>query len=973
MLPIEILRSLCYYDYKKIWENESGTKHGKARTVTWRKWRMENRVELKNDYYVISRDFRLIFFNQAVADRYKGIKPGDFCYKATMNRDAPCMHCPLAGNSDSDCPIYFDPYYNDWVEAIFSPIDDNQVAVICRPADRSGLELLDMKEVENLQGRQSGKSVKDELKHMVRKMQNRLKIEATAIASVYSCCVLINLSKHSYYLLEDSGDAIPDLPPSGDFDEAVFRCVSTIKDDGQKEDFLRAFLLKNAREAYARGEKEIRLRYQQEQRDGKIHWVETRSIFVKGDHREDICAVSLTRRIDEEVKTEQDLEYRLKMVRALSSDYENTYLVDVEEGTGRILKEKKYFIYGDIEERKFVESYDEECRKYIERRVHPEDAEWMREALSIKTLKEVLKEKEEYVSSYRILEDGNVHYYQFRYKKIADVKDEPRVVILGFQNIDDIMERELLQRKKLDEQMMVIAGLGAEYYSVILVDYQKDSAEIFRANETDGKHIGDFFSSFLTWSEASRAYTDSQVAEEEREEFYKAFSLEGIKKGKEDYTFNYQKVADGNPVHLQFRVAYVENSKGYRYAVVGTRNIEKEYETARTLQNALAAAEHANQAKTTFLNNMSHDIRTPMNAIIGFTTLAASHVDRKEQVQEYLKKIAVSSEHLLSLINDVLDMSRIESGNVKLEEKPVHLPDILEDLQSIVQASANARSLELYIDAVDVVHEDIIADKLRLNQILLNIVSNAIKFTRPGGTVSICVEETKEAPEGFAGYEFRITDNGIGMSAEFQEHIFEEFSREESSTISGIQGTGLGMAITKNIVDMMGGNIAVRSEEGKGTEFLVSLQFEVCRPVKEMKKSPVHVENFSGKKILLVEDNELNQEIAVALLTEAGFEVEVADDGSVAVQKMKGEGAEAFDLILMDIQMPDMNGYEATRQIRQLENGNASEIPILAMTANAFEEDKKSAYEAGMNGFITKPINIQKLFETLRGVLKGED
>ena len=216
--------------------------------------------------------------------------------------------------------------------------------------------------------------------------------------------------------------------------------------------------------------------------------------------------------------------------------------------------------------------------------------------------------------------------------------------------------------------MMVIAGLGAEYYSVILVDYQKDSAVIFRANDTDGKHIRDFFSSYLTWSEASRAYADTQVAEEDQEEFYKALSLEGIKMGKEDYTFNYQKMSDGKPLHLQFRVAYVENSKGYRYAVVGTRNIEKEYEAARTLQDALVAAEHANRAKTTFLNNMSHDIRTPMNAIIGFTTLAASHIDRKERVQEYLKKIAVSSEHLLSLINDVLDMSRIESGNVKIEE-----------------------------------------------------------------------------------------------------------------------------------------------------------------------------------------------------------------------------------------------------------------------------------------------------------------
>ena len=522
------------------------------------------------------------------------------------------------------------------------------------------------------------------------------------------------------------------------------------------------------------------------------------------------------------------------------------------------------------------------------------------------------------------------------------------------------------------------------------------------------------------------------------------------------------------------------------------------------LRVALDAAEHANRAKTTFLNNMSHDIRTPMNAIIGFTSLAATHIDNKEQVRRYLAKIMTSSRHLLSLINDVLDMSRIESGKVKIDAVPVHLPDVIHDLRTIIQANATAKQLDLFIDTEDVRNENIVADKLRLNQILLNILSNAIKFTRPGGTVSIRVIQKPTAPAGFADYEFRIKDTGIGMSQEFQAHIFEAFSREDSATVSGIQGTGLGMAITKNLVDLMGGTISVRSEEGKGSEFIVDLRFavsgesvryekipqlqglralvadddtntclntgrmlreigmrpewtisgkeaiiraqdaldqgdefsvyiidwlmpdmngvETVRRIRRIVGSdkpiiiltaydwsdiedeareagvtafcskpifmselrdvltrpfrvkeelpPVATQDFAGKKILLVEDNALNQEIAQAILQENGFQVEIASDGTEAVDKMAHAVPGQYDLILMDIQMPKMDGYDATRRIRALPDHAQASVPIVAMTANAFAEDKRAAMEAGMNGHIAKPIEIPKLMETLKNILK---
>ncbi len=524
------------------------------------------------------------------------------------------------------------------------------------------------------------------------------------------------------------------------------------------------------------------------------------------------------------------------------------------------------------------------------------------------------------------------------------------------------------------------------------------------------------------------------------------------------------------------------------------------------LQDALAAAQHANRAKTVFLNNMSHDIRTPMNAIIGFTSLAATHITDTERVQDYLSKIATSSNHLLSLINDVLDMSRIESGKVMIEEKETSLPEAMHDIKTIVQADITSKQLDFYIDTADVVNENILCDKLRLNQILLNLLSNAMKFTKPGGIVSVRVLQKGEAPEGWASYEFQVKDTGIGMGREFQEHVFEPFEREQTSTVSGIQGTGLGMAITKNIVDMMGGTISVASEEGKGTTFTVQLKFKTCsgqvrqeiipqlkglralvvdddfntcssvtkmlstigmRPdwttsgkeavlrvqlaedqgdayaayiidwmmpdmngievvrrirslireetpiiiltaydwsdieeeareagvtafcskpiflseLREILESPFLPEDtavtvsdqeslFKGKKILLVEDNELNQEIAVEILQEEGFSVDVADDGAVAVDKMKAFEPGQYDLILMDIQMPIMNGYEATRHIRALSDPAAAHIPIVAMTANAFEEDRKAAFDSGMNGHIAKPIDIHRVMEVLGEILK---
>ena len=528
----------------------------------------------------------------------------------------------------------------------------------------------------------------------------------------------------------------------------------------------------------------------------------------------------------------------------------------------------------------------------------------------------------------------------------------------------------------------------------------------------------------------------------------------------------------------------------------------------KALEDAVNLARSANQAKSMFLSNMSHDIRTPMNAVIGFTTLAIANQDKPDKVKDYLSKILASGNHLLSLINDVLDMSRIESGRIHLDEQEANLSDIFHDLKTIISGQIHARQLELYMDIMDVTDEDVFCDKTRLNQVLLNLFSNAIKFTAPGGTITVRVAQLPGAPEGKGLYEIRVKDTGIGMSPEFARRIFEPFERERTSTVSRIQGTGLGMAISKNIIDMMGGEIAVTTEQDKGTEFVVRLtlklqserrrvevirelaglkglvvddDFNTCDSVTRMllqvgmrsewtlsgkeavlrarqsleigdpfqayiidwrlpdmngievtrqirrlgDETPIIIltaydweeievearaagvtafcekpmfmsdlrdtllralgretektdalpgadgdEDLAGKRILLVEDNDLNREIGCEILTEYGFAVDEAENGEEAVRKVSRSAPGQYDLVLMDIQMPIMDGCEAARRIRALENPALASLPIIAMTANAFEDDRRAAIDSGMNGFLSKPIDIAEVIETIRAVFR---
>lgn len=677
----------------------------------------------------------------------------------------------------------------------------------------------------------------------------------------------------------------------------------------------------------------------------------------------------------------------------------------------------------------------------------------------------------------------------------------------------DVTTQKKIERAREKRHAALTQALTIDYNVVCFFNLDTGVGSSLRVIDCQKHVIQRYFSgNVLTLEECIHNYMKECVYCEDRELLEPICSAESLIKelsDKKSHMVIYRTQCNEQMRYFQVKAVRAGEWTEKRHDVVlGFRSVDekirKEMEKKQMLEEALMQAEQASKAKTLFLSNMSHDIRTPMNAILGFTNMALNRIDKPDQVEECLKKIMTSGDHLLSLINDVLDMSHIESGKMHISEKPCKLSDMVHSIRNILQADIKAKELQFNIRTVNIIHEEIVCDMLRLNQVLINLLSNSVKYTPKGGAITFTIREIPGAGEGSAYYRFIVTDTGIGMSEEFVSHVFEPFERERNTTLSGVQGTGLGMAITKNIVDMMGGTIEVKSKKDEGTQCTVDFTIKIGEPkhspfiprlnncralivnsdldacnsisynllktglkaefattaeeallmtgqakkngsgygvyvvdydslmpdisgidlvrrisgesggetpiiilaaydwteleeeaksagvtafcskplfmseltaclnsvlnnnviVKEERKKP------RGERILLTEDNELNQEIAVAILEEEGFKVEVANNGAEAVEKLGNSKPGYFSLILMDVQMPVMNGYEAARAIRKLENKALSSIPIFAMTANAFEEDKAEAIKSGMNGHIAKPIDVEALLDTLEGILK---
>ena len=655
------------------------------------------------------------------------------------------------------------------------------------------------------------------------------------------------------------------------------------------------------------------------------------------------------------------------ILSALTMDYTSLVLCDLKQDTVEVIKQD-----ASCAEMNW-DSYSESLNYFYDNILMKDSCPNYMDILSNGSLMRTLKEQGSLEWHFQIVPDENGisnlgARAVFLYEDLNHFK-----IIMGFRPIDEIVKRE----KVLELQREIIEGLGKEYFSVLLLEL--DSGQIFSYREVgeNGKRIADFCRKYGNqWCELLPAYADEIVTDESRENFLDQLSLDALCSKQDDFSMTYEFKTGDRIIYHQTRIAYVYKKDRSRVAVIGTRNIDdlikKERMQEAKLKEAYIVAENANKAKTDFLNNMSHDIRTPMNVILGYNELMKQYLTDPILV-DYQNKIEQSGKLLLSIINNVLDMARIESGKMVVEERAEQIGLVVEEIESVFESSAQEKNI-VFTTSVDVDHTHVLCDGFKVREILMNLVGNAFKYTPDGGHIAIDVKELDCARSGYVRIQTQVKDTGIGMSEDYLPTLFDSFSREYNTTIGKVSGTGLGMAIVKNLVDMMDGEIRVKSKLGEGTCFTLTFEHRIADEdsIEWNQELDVLDEKsiLEGKRVLLVEDNELNAEIAMAILEQSGLILDRVEDGLACVNRLSEVDADLYDLILMDIQMPNMNGYEATRRIRQFENVKKASIPILAMTANAFEEDKKMAIKAGMNGHISKPIDVNVLEKQIINIFK---
>lgn len=655
------------------------------------------------------------------------------------------------------------------------------------------------------------------------------------------------------------------------------------------------------------------------------------------------------------------------ILSALTMDYTSLVLCDLKQDTVEVIKQDASCAEMN------GHSYSESLNYFYDNVLMKDFCPNYMDLLSNASLMRTLKEQGSLEWQFQIVPDENGvsnlgARAVFLYEDLNHFK-----IIMGFRPIDEIVKRE----KVLELQREIIEGLGKEYFSILLLEL--DSGQIFSYREVgeNGKCIADFCRKYENqWCAFLPAYADEIVTDESRENFLDQLSLDALCSNQDDFSMTYEFKMGNRIIYHQTRIVYVYKKDRSRVAVIGTRNIDdlikKERMQEAKLKEAYIVAEEANKAKTDFLNNMSHDIRTPMNVILGYNELMKQYLTDPILV-DYQHKIEQSGKLLLSIINNVLDMSRIESGKMVVEERAEQIGLVVEEIENVFESSAQEKNI-VFTTSVDVDHTHVLWDGFKVREILMNLVGNAFKYTPEGGHITIDVKELNCTRSGYVRIQTQVKDTGVGMSEDYLPTLFDSFSREYNTTIGKVSGTGLGMAIVKNLVDMMDGDICVKSKRGEGTCFTVTFEHRIadeeCIELNQELDVLDGKSVLQGKHVLLVEDNELNAEIAMAILEQSGLILDRVEDGLACINRLSEVDADLYDLILMDIQMPNVNGYEATRRIRQFKNLKKANIPILAMTANAFEEDKKMAMEAGMNGHISKPIDVNALENQIINLFK---
>lgn len=613
--------------------------------------------------------------------------------------------------------------------------------------------------------------------------------------------------------------------------------------------------------------------------------------------------------------------------------------------------------------------YTHSVNEFARKNIIDSDKRRFLAATELNELKRVLANQREYHIEYDVYVNGYIRHFHNRYTINNTNADEPHMLI-SIRDITDITNERV---KRQTELQLIVAAATTVYPLILESNLTKNTVHVAFNN---GELIEQDFSPATIDDLVNiivSTISDNLQRADYRTKFTRQALIKAFEAGKKEVSMRFRHVRYDNTLHwIEKKVIFMESKTGELFCISLSHCIDEEVEQTMAMSAAKEQAEIASKAKSQFLFNMSHDIRTPMNAIVGFTELAKRNINNADQLNEYLSNIDVASEQLLGLINNVLEMASIENGKTNITEVPVDISSIVEKTMIMVESEAKKKNLTIEGSA-NIPSPYIYEDENHINEIVLNIISNSIKYTPSGGNIRFSFTQLPGKSDDDCIMEFVCEDNGIGMSKEFLNHVFESFSRERSSTVSKIHGTGLGLGIVKKLVDLMNGTIDIVSEPNKGTRITICTPHryaEMESADKENEPASYDVNTFKGRRLLLVEDNELNREIAATILKEVGFIIDTAVDGQDAVNIIKESPASLYELILMDVQMPVMNGYEATRTIRSLDDPVKANIPIIAMTANVFKKDLNDAREAGMNGHIAKPLDIEKMFATLAEFLK---
>ena len=683
----------------------------------------------------------------------------------------------------------------------------------------------------------------------------------------------------------------------------------------------------------------------------------TRGVRLEG------CGVDVTEQMDFKIHL-QELEQYSDIANTLGDGFDNIYYVNIDDNS--FIEFSAQGVMKTLDAKMSLDFF-EGLELALEKVVVREDWNAVRNFICKDNLLNALENDRAVSVAFRFLIDGQAVFYRL---KAAKTPDSDNHIVVTLENVDEEETAKAERQAVANRDMAVISGLSDDFGCVVYVDYETLAEAHYRFDPLFERYIPGW-SKIDNFGKRLEILVNTLVHPADREAFCTATEpakvLEMVDK-EHMYFVNFRLQINGEDVYYQIKFVKDENFKNH--VIAGFHSVDAE--TKREMAN-LEKAELANKAKSAFLFNMSHDIRTPLNAMIGFTDMAIKNIEDKGKALDCLNKSKLSSEHLLSLVNDVLDMSRIESGKVELDLNPINIDENGDDYVPMLKSLAEKKNVGFRFVRHDIQDHYVYVDYLRLNQVLINIASNAVKYTPSGGFVSVDVSQVPSDREGFGMYEFVVKDTGIGMSEEYQKHLFDEFSRERTSTVSKQQGTGLGLAISKRIIDMMDGSIEVYSEEGRGSTFTIRVPLRLQENPEAVEQvrfgySEKESISFEGFKVLVVEDNDLNLEISRDALENAGVVVESAEDGSIAIERLKEKGPDYYDCILMDIQMPVMDGFEATRKIRKMFPDK--HIPIIALSANAFDEDRHKSLEAGMDGHLSKPIIIAQLEDALKKFLK---